>query len=62
LLMSATDQLLLTTAMEMLGPAASLGEAAWYNRYLRSRATTILGGTAQIQRNILATRVLGLGR
>jgi len=62
LLMSATDQLLLATAMSMLGPAASLGERGWYNRYLRSRATTILGGTAQIQRNILATRVLGLGR
>jgi len=39
-----------------------MGEDAWYNRYLRSRATTILGGTAQIQRNILATRILGLGR
>jgi alkylation response protein AidB-like acyl-CoA dehydrogenase len=62
LLMSATDQQLLHTALGILGPAASLGEDVWYNRYLRSRATTILGGTAQIQRNILASRILGLGR
>ena len=62
LLMSGADQQLLHTALDILGPAASMGEDAWYNRYLRSRATTILGGTAQIQRNILATRILGLGR
>ena len=62
LLMSATDQQLLHTALGILGPSASLGEDVWYNRYLRSRATTILGGTAQIQRNILASRILGLGR
>jgi alkylation response protein AidB-like acyl-CoA dehydrogenase len=62
LLMSGADQLLLHTALDILGPAASLGAGSWYPRYLRSRATTILGGTAQIQRNILATRILGLGR
>ena len=51
LLMSATDQQLLHTALGILGPAASLGEDVWYSRYLRCRASTILGGTAQIQRN-----------
>ena len=62
LLWSSTEQTLYRTAMEVLGPDASMSEVEWYNRYLRSRAATILGGTAQIQRNILATRVLDLPR
>jgi alkylation response protein AidB-like acyl-CoA dehydrogenase len=62
LLWSSTEQTLYRTAMDVLGPDASLTEEEWYNRYLRSRAATILGGTSQIQKNILATRVLGLPR
>ncbi len=35
---------------------------AWYDRWLEARAESIYGGTAQIQRDILAERHLGLPR
>jgi len=48
------------------GPIDPLGiepsTASWWERYLRSFAGTIAGGTSQIQRNIVAERVLGLPR
>jgi alkylation response protein AidB-like acyl-CoA dehydrogenase len=52
-------------AMEVLGPYAQLtdfdGGRAAYN-YLRSRGNTIEAGTSEVQRNIIAQRVLGLPR
>jgi alkylation response protein AidB-like acyl-CoA dehydrogenase len=60
LLMSAAQQLLLRTAMDILGPAASIGHREWYNRYLESRAASIYGGTTQIQKSIVARNLLGL--
>jgi alkylation response protein AidB-like acyl-CoA dehydrogenase len=60
LLMAATEQRLLSAAMELLGTAELGGDLSWFDAYLYSRAASVYGGTAQIQKNILANRVLGL--
>jgi alkylation response protein AidB-like acyl-CoA dehydrogenase len=39
----------------------TLDDESWRSEFLYSRAATIYGGTAEIQRNILARRVLDLG-
>ena len=67
LLMAEAEQRLAATALEVLGPTLAARRAGapaedefWYETYLYSRAATIYGGTQQIQRNIIADRVLGL--
>ena len=49
------------TALELLGPAAEQ-ESAWTDGYLFSLAGPIYAGTNEIQRNIIAERLLGLPR
>jgi len=51
-------------AMDVLGPRglALDAPAGWTHRYLYEFAATIGGGTSQIQREIIAERVLGLPR
>lgn len=64
------EQDLANLAMDVLGPESTASAAGcsaaelehWRYRFLWSRALTIQGGSAQIQRNILAERVLGLPR
>ena len=55
-------------AMELQGPysqlmhgsARAVQNGAWQFSFLRSRSATIAGGTAEIQKNIIGERVLGL--
>ena len=54
-------QRLFGLAMDILGPAA-LVDSDWTYDYLESFSETIAGGTAEIQRNIIAERILGLPR
>jgi alkylation response protein AidB-like acyl-CoA dehydrogenase len=48
------------------GPFAPLNldshYGSWFDRYFRSFAATLAGGTSEIQRNIIAERILGLPR
>lgn len=62
LLMARADQVLGHTMMDLCASGPLLTEGLEWDIYLWSRAAGIYGGTAQIQRNIVAQRVLGLPR
>jgi alkylation response protein AidB-like acyl-CoA dehydrogenase len=69
LLMAEAEQRLAATAIELLGPtlqhadpAAAGEDEFWQETYLYSRAASVYGGTRQIQRNIIADRVLALAQ
>jgi alkylation response protein AidB-like acyl-CoA dehydrogenase len=67
---AAAEQTVMAAALDVLGAYATLGDGAdlgvdparWQHGYLYGRASTVYGGSLQIQRNILAERVLGLPR
>jgi alkylation response protein AidB-like acyl-CoA dehydrogenase len=59
---SELDIALHETALELLGPGAELRGSAWTEGYLFSLSGPIYAGTNEIQRNIVAERVLGLPR
>jgi alkylation response protein AidB-like acyl-CoA dehydrogenase len=64
----SVDKLLMTWTEQAVGHAAlSIGGAGhdgvddmWLKVYLYSRAQSVMGGTSQIQRNLIARRILGL--
>jgi alkylation response protein AidB-like acyl-CoA dehydrogenase len=58
LLMARAEQRLGVAALDVLGEA-NMGEF-WHERYLYSRAASVYGGAQQIQRGIIADRVLSL--
>jgi alkylation response protein AidB-like acyl-CoA dehydrogenase len=58
---SELDIALHETALDLLGPEAEL-ESAWLDGYLFSLSGPIYAGTNEIQRNIVAERILGLPR
>ena len=66
---SESHQKLLGLAVDVLGERALAGPeptspdpqaSAWVRDYLWSRAETILAGTSEVQRNILAEQMLGM--
>jgi alkylation response protein AidB-like acyl-CoA dehydrogenase len=64
-LMATAEQTLFDVALELVpalitSPSKTAQE--WRAQYLYSRAASIYGGTGEIQRNIIAERVLGLPR
>jgi alkylation response protein AidB-like acyl-CoA dehydrogenase len=49
-------------ALDVLGADSLVADPVWTRRMLRARANSIEGGTSEIQRNIIAERVLELPR
>jgi alkylation response protein AidB-like acyl-CoA dehydrogenase len=65
ILLGEVEQEVAAAALDVLGPlAATDAEAAqrWQHVYLYGRAGSVYGGTAEIQKNIIAERILGLPR
>ena len=62
LLMTSVEQAVGHAALGLSGFADDLADDTWLNMYLYSRAASVMGGTSEVQRNIVATRLLGLPR
>ncbi|HEY5400658.1 MAG TPA: acyl-CoA dehydrogenase family protein [Trebonia sp.] len=60
-LLASAEQQLYDTARDLLPGMVELTSSSWRTEFLYSRAATIYGGTAEIQRNIIARRLLDLG-
>jgi alkylation response protein AidB-like acyl-CoA dehydrogenase len=59
---SELDVRLHETALRLLGPAAELEDNGWMKGYQFALSGPIYAGTNEIQRNVVAERVLGLPR
>jgi alkylation response protein AidB-like acyl-CoA dehydrogenase len=66
LFLAMAEQRVGEACLDVLGPAtttmADAHPTEWQHTYLYGRAASVYGGTAQIQRNIVAERLLGLPR
>jgi alkylation response protein AidB-like acyl-CoA dehydrogenase len=64
-LLATAEQALFDLAAEALPAAVTIGDdpesERWRGEFIYSRASTIYGGTAETQRNIIARRLLDLG-
>jgi alkylation response protein AidB-like acyl-CoA dehydrogenase len=60
LLMTGVEQAVGHAALGLRGAGERDGEGAGLQVYLYSRAQSVMGGTSQIQRNLVAQRILGL--
>jgi len=60
LLMTATDQAVGHAALAIGRTSHAVADETDLNVYLYSRAQSVMGGTSQIQRTLVATRILGL--
>lgn len=61
-LLASAEQLLYDAARNLMPGVIELEDSEWRTEYLYSRASTIYGGTAEVQRNIIARRLLDLGK
>jgi alkylation response protein AidB-like acyl-CoA dehydrogenase len=61
-LLAGAEQRLYDTVHDLLPGVLELDDTPWRPEYLYSRSATIYGGTAEIQRNIIARRLLDLGK
>jgi alkylation response protein AidB-like acyl-CoA dehydrogenase len=61
-LLAGAEQQLYDTARDLLPGVIELDDTDWRTEFLYSRAATIYGGTAEVQRNIIARRLLDLGK
>jgi alkylation response protein AidB-like acyl-CoA dehydrogenase len=61
-LLAGAEQRLYDTVRDLMPGVLELDDTPWRPEYLYSRTATIYGGTAEIQRNIIARRLLDLGK
>lgn len=61
-LLAGAEQQLYDTARDLLPGVIELDDTDWRTEYLYSRAATSHGGSAEAQRNIIARRLLDLGK
>ena len=66
---SAMSQCMAEASMEVVGESAPLyfgadtpGAGQWQRQLLWSKAASIAGGTSEVQRSIIAERMLGLAK
>ena len=62
LLMIEAEAAIGHAALSIGGLALDGGDDTWFKVYLYSRSQSVMGGAEQIQKNLVATRILGLGK